>query len=62
MRTKVIVGSFSLLVCFTLCTATAQAQWTPEEQMKVRAGQRSTGVTGREARPLYRERGCDDCG
>ena len=37
MRTKVIVGSFSLLVCFTLCTAAARAQWTPEEQMKVRA-------------------------
>jgi dipeptidyl aminopeptidase/acylaminoacyl peptidase len=37
MKRKSIVGSFSLLVCLTLCVAAARAQWTPEEQMKVRA-------------------------
>jgi dipeptidyl aminopeptidase/acylaminoacyl peptidase len=37
MKAKSIVGSLSLLVCLTLCVAAAQAQWTPEEQMKVKA-------------------------
>ena len=36
MKAKSIVGSLLLLVCLMPCIAAAQAQWTPEEQMKVK--------------------------
>ncbi len=37
MSTKNLVGSLCLLSCLALRTAFTQDQWTPEEQMKVRA-------------------------
>lgn len=37
MKERPAVGSLPLLLLFAFCAATARAQWTPEEQMKVKA-------------------------